>query len=1635
MAIMRMTKGSTTKQVRGGCGNGSFVFGNYRTLNPSYDYGSNHGLYGTESINPVIHNYQHNSNGGIFWNRAVTSLSFFVFFRNINDRLMFNESYTFVPDENTPENAILYSPFSLHLAPTYLHYKYPGFDTAYLTYTLDPAISGEQLLYKWTHISVSSEDGKAILFINGKKQYLTSSSSSGLMASSFVLYGTSPYDNRDVNISASSFVNIKEVYQQVDPATEESVSSYLKGHSPYPAPGNDAYKLMCLHAYADSDNLDVRYNDVKIPALYDNADRVGSEGFNSFGYAKRNSTLSFTGLIPQYDCVAIFSLDGTFKDTKDTVAISPSSVAEFVDGHNDRSGLALKTYGVETIPFAARDFWNSKDKTISFWFMDYEGVANGVSVTPYGDRSSFFSTTKGSSSGSAMQFERNSKDERVLTVKLRGSSETYVTGTTPINYNEWYHVKLSVSGRRFTVYLNDKIEMEGELSYDIKEPDSYLSYQMSIGGSYRGNYVIYPIAIDDLRLYAKATWVRKPSEGSPAHFNKSTYGLSYNVDMLPYGNAPRSMSVWVKPTSFSHLSNSSPYCSIIGYGTLSDNGRYSLYTKLNNLMISGYNNDIVTGIRLDCSKWYHIVTIYDGETNKIYINGELKASYAYTGLNTQKDEAKLSVGCSLGKSEYYCGNITDAAIYDRTLTEEEVRQLYTREEVIDGRVLHLPLASGKDNDINLVDRNYLYASNLENIPQLPAVLRSTVPAYFGGDNYALVDSANRLPADNAPRTLSIWFNTYRELGSSYSYYTLFSYGAIGGNRIEICISGDPLNFIRIQCGTSGYIYCYANESILRYRWHHLALTYDESSTLRVYLDNVLIHTVNTSFTAADTSNLVFGSNISASGDYFYGELADFRAFNRALSSEEISSLYAKDDIKNGLVESIPLMYGEDNDRRFFEKKFGYSGDAFVIDEVPQAPEVIYPDPNTPAYFSATEGVVADTNGLPYGNAARSISAWVRLDKHNTEDSNTYFSYGYNSQHSRYGLGIENDGSALCVFGQGNTTTYNHSFNLNQWYHIVVTFNYDYTEQCYVNGALIGTQTHAGINTQQAGITVGRSTNNSSIGDWFYGNITEVNVYNRVISEYEVQQLYNQQEVSYRRVLHLPLAYEMEDLTIYSARSYRYSGEYPLAGPVPEAPVEPEVPGIPTDSLLLKYDFTGLTAETGQQFTVSGTEAITADNGIPCAYFDGNTVLTANDSTVLEKIANSQEGTVSLWIKKTSRTGTFLEMDNSVFRIKQQESNYKDSVIYGFGSMYYPSTYDSAITNDEWIHLVVTRQNNQSGNTLYINGALVNNTGTHYKVNAGGSSGIYVGSSGFTGYIAAIRIYNRVLTEAEIALLYAEDLTQEAPPDEPDNPSPDVPEETSTTYVVKGAGTGYVDGDYTDIGLTYGSNNVYYRNTDIPDVGNVVIILFCYEEVWRLGYCKEYLETVDDVITYINRGYSLFEAIDMFGTEFYHSETGIEGTWSTSWGGAAPAPTVTIKSSSTPDTPPEDDEEVVPEGVTAYVVSNAGTDWLNGIYIDTGRVFVNDSVYAREVTNEAGVKCLALLWSNGAWKLTTNTSISTISEFKEVGDPGEIIWGDDTTYWYLSEAASNVITEEAWVTYEGAAPAPTVTLYVASTEDE
>jgi len=74
------------------------------------------------------------------------------------------------------------------------------------------------------------------------------------------------------------------------------------------------------------------------------------------------------------------------------------------------------------------------------------------------------------------------------------------------------------------------------------------------------------------------------------------------------------------------------------------------------------------------SVWYHVVATYDGANKRIYVNGVLENTTAWTN-GVDNANTLSSIGfLEIASSQYLNGNLASVRVYNRALTLVEIRQ-------------------------------------------------------------------------------------------------------------------------------------------------------------------------------------------------------------------------------------------------------------------------------------------------------------------------------------------------------------------------------------------------------------------------------------------------------------------------------------------------------------------------------------------------------------------------------------------------------------------------------------------------------------------------------------------------------------------------------------------------------------------------------------------------------------------------------------------------------------------------------------------------------------------------------------------------------------------------------------------------
>jgi PKD repeat protein len=150
-----------------------------------------------------------------------------------------------------------------------------------------------------------------------------------------------------------------------------------------------------------------------------------------------------------------------------------------------------------------------------------------------------------------------------------------------------------------------------------------------------------------------------------------------------------------------------------------DDEIYTLYANSdkNKPMAAQWINGSITsyfgGSNLTPNKWWHLAATYDGQSQRLYVNGVLVSTRAQTGLIKQSNGV-LRIGGNSIWGNYFNGLIDEVKIYNRGLSLAEIQKEYN---TVNGVSNNTPSNSLQPNNPQLVVGNSALESFVDYNPQ------------------------------------------------------------------------------------------------------------------------------------------------------------------------------------------------------------------------------------------------------------------------------------------------------------------------------------------------------------------------------------------------------------------------------------------------------------------------------------------------------------------------------------------------------------------------------------------------------------------------------------------------------------------------------------------------------------------------------------------------------------------------------------------------------------------------------------------------------------------------------------------------------------------------------------------------------
>ena len=297
--------------------------------------------------------------------------------------------------------------------------------------------------------------------------------------------------------------------------------------------------------------------------------------------------------------------------------------------------------------------------------------------------------------------------------------------------------------------------------------------------------------------------------------------------------------------------------------------------------------------------WHHYVITADGSTAKLYMDGVEEASISYTQVSGNNSTPVHMMSNGAFASGYGSGKLDQVRIFNKALSSSEVTRLYGETSCIytcttdtNGfpSTASSNLIAYYKLDSDATDETGSYNGTATDVTFSGG--RYGAGAVFNGSSSAIVNTSFGISGNQA-RSYSAWAYTN---GSTVGTICGVGNNGVAGQSMYLYIdqtAGSGVGSWSMWGFTATYdLYNQSLAAIgnLSNGWHHFILTWDASSTFKLYIDGSLADTKTKSVTYNTPAEFAIGRWYD-SGYWFNSKIDQVRIYDKTLSSTEVTSLY------------------------------------------------------------------------------------------------------------------------------------------------------------------------------------------------------------------------------------------------------------------------------------------------------------------------------------------------------------------------------------------------------------------------------------------------------------------------------------------------------------------------------------------------------------------------------------------------------------------------------------------------------------------------------------------------------------------------------------------------------------------------
>jgi hypothetical protein len=340
------------------------------------------------------------------------------------------------------------------------------------------------------------------------------------------------------------------------------------------------------------------------------------------------------------------------------------------------------------------------------------------------------------------------------------------------------------------------------------------------------------------------------------------------------------------------------------------------------------------------NKWFHMtINFFRGDYTQgsIYVNG-VEQSLSYFFSEQQSGNTRFAGGqlriASGGDNNYYgVWNFNNVKVYNRALSQSEILQNYYKGKLVTSG-LTLALDAG-----NLVSYSgasttvYDMTSNANN----GTLTNGPIFSLNRGGTFTFDGADDRISLPNVAAlrpsafTATAWVNCVAADGNQKTIFSSYYQVPVAGFAFQLWNGSNGNNKVRFFVGNNNTYQDYTGSlNVPVNTWNHITVSYDGTSTMRIYVNGVADSTASWSGGCVynASNNLVQVGSVINSG-YFPGSISNLQFYNRTLSATEVVqnyNVYRNKFISNTIsADGGTMTYNTINGLRYKVHTFTSSG--------------------------------------------------------------------------------------------------------------------------------------------------------------------------------------------------------------------------------------------------------------------------------------------------------------------------------------------------------------------------------------------------------------------------------------------------------------------------------------------------------------------------------------------------------------------------------------------------------------------------------------------------------------------------------------------------------------------------------------